>query len=85
LYEHKAPVANGESSNGNVTEASDLLSIEASGNYVYSPDKFVAIVGVDNLVVVDTGDALLITSRDKSQDVGRVVKELMALKKTHLI
>jgi mannose-1-phosphate guanylyltransferase len=85
LYEHKAPVANGESSNGNVTEASDLLSIEASGNYVYSPDKFVAIVGVDNLVVVDTGDALLITSRDKSQDVGKVVKELMALKKTHLI
>jgi mannose-1-phosphate guanylyltransferase len=80
LHEHQA-----DSSSANVIDAGDVLSIEATGNYVYSPDKFVAIVGVDDLVVVDTGDALLITSRHRSQDVGKVVKELTALKKTHLI
>ena len=48
----------------------------ASGNYVFSPDKLVALVGVQDLVVVETEDALLITTRAHSQDVGKVVKEL---------
>ena len=37
---------------------------------------FVAAVGVSNLVVVETDDALLITTLDRSQDVGKVVKHL---------
>ena len=81
LYEHKA--ASNEKTN--IIEATDTISIEANGNYVYSPDKFVAMVGVDNLVVVDTGDALLITTRDRSQDVGRIVKELAASNRKTLI
>ena len=48
----------------------------SKGNYVYSPDKLVALVGVEDLVVVETDDALLITTRHHSQDVGKVVKEL---------
>jgi mannose-1-phosphate guanylyltransferase len=48
----------------------------SKGNYVFSPDKFVALVGVEDLVVVETDDALLITTRHHSQDVGKVVKEL---------
>jgi hypothetical protein len=36
----------------------------------------VALVGVSDLVVVDTGDCLLITARERSQDVGKVVSEL---------
>jgi mannose-1-phosphate guanylyltransferase len=36
----------------------------------------VAIVGVKNLVVVETSDALLITTRERAQDVGKVVKYL---------
>jgi mannose-1-phosphate guanylyltransferase len=85
LYEHKAGAAGNGPEAINITEATDTLTIESSGNYVYSPDKFVALVGVDNLVVVDTGDALLITTRDRSQDVGKIVKELAAQKKTALI
>ena len=57
-------------------ETADALSIDAHGNYVYSPEKFVALVGVKDLVVVETGDALLITSRSHSQDVGKIVKQL---------
>jgi mannose-1-phosphate guanylyltransferase len=50
--------------------------IDAHRNYVYAPGKVVALVGVNDLVVVDTGDCLLITARDRSQDVGKVVSEL---------
>ena len=35
------------------------VALEATDNYIFSPKKFVALVGVENLVVVDTEDALL--------------------------
>jgi mannose-1-phosphate guanylyltransferase len=49
--------------------------LEASGNYFWSK-KFVAAIGVRDLVLVETDDALLVCSRDRSQDVGKVVKWL---------
>jgi mannose-1-phosphate guanylyltransferase len=73
LYEHHA--VNGEAG-GNVVEAKSAYALNASGNYIYSKDKFVAAVGVSNLVVVETEDALLITTREHSQDVGKIVKYL---------
>ena len=74
LYEHQ--LAQGNAKDGNVTEAKGSLALDARNNYVYSPDKFVALVGVDDLVVVETEDAILITTRERSQDVRRVVSEL---------
>jgi mannose-1-phosphate guanylyltransferase len=62
--------------NSNVLDTSGAVALNASGNYVYSPGKLVALVGVQDLVVVETPDALLITTRQSSQDVGKVVKEL---------
>jgi mannose-1-phosphate guanylyltransferase len=53
-----------------------VLTLDASGNLISSPSKFVAAVGVSNLVVVETSDALLVCSRERAQDVGRVVKWL---------
>jgi mannose-1-phosphate guanylyltransferase len=61
---------------GNVTDTGGHMAIEATDNYIFSPKKFVALVGVKNLVVVDTEDALLIAHRSHSQDVGKIVKEL---------
>ena len=84
LYEHQLAQQPATPA-GNVAEASGLLSIDAHGNYVYSPEKFVALLGVKDLVVVDTGDALLITSRSHSQDVGKVVKQLVSDGKTDLV
>jgi mannose-1-phosphate guanylyltransferase len=84
LYEHQL-AQRPNASAGNITEAPDSLAIEAHGNYVYSPEKFVALVGVRDLIVVDTGDALLITSRGHSQDVGKVVKQLVSQGKTDLV
>jgi mannose-1-phosphate guanylyltransferase len=57
----------------------DGLAVDASGNYVAAPDgKLVALVGVDNLVVVDSGDALLVVPKDRAQDVREVVAALHA-------
>ena len=47
--------------------------------------KFVAVVGVSDLVVVETDDALLITTRENSQDVGKVVKYLDEQKMKRLV
>lgn len=56
--------------------AEQSFALNADGNFVHSGRKFVAVVGVKNLVVVETDDALLITTREHSQDVGKVVKYL---------
>jgi mannose-1-phosphate guanylyltransferase len=84
LYEHQL-AQQPSATAANITESSGALPIDAHGNYVYSPEKFVALVGVSDLVVVDTGDALLITSRQHSQDVGKVVKQLVAHGRTDLV
>jgi mannose-1-phosphate guanylyltransferase len=51
-------------------------AIDAEGNFLYSPKKFVAAIGVRDLVVVETPDALLICPRDRAQDVAKLVKWL---------
>lgn len=75
LYEHKLEQGLGDE-NENVIDAPDHVLMDAAGNYLYSPKKMVALVGVANLVVVETEDALLVTSREHAQDVGKVVKQL---------
>ncbi|HKV06236.1 MAG TPA: sugar phosphate nucleotidyltransferase [Candidatus Acidoferrales bacterium] len=58
---------------------------DADGNYFWSPKKFVAAIGVRDLVLVETDDALLLCSRDRSQDVGKVVKWLEAQRQARLL
>ena len=78
LHEHVAACPPDMVSIANVIDGQDPLtiSIDSCGNYVYAPGKVIALVGVSDLVVVQTGDALLITTRERSQDVGKVVAEL---------
>jgi hypothetical protein len=76
LYEYQVETRLRGDPEGNVADTGGHISIEANDNYIFSPKKFVALVGVENLVVVDTEDALLIAHRDHSQDVGKIVKEL---------
>jgi mannose-1-phosphate guanylyltransferase len=54
----------------------DQVAEDAHGNYVWAPGKTVALIGVEGLVVVDTPDALLITSKERSEDVKVVVDRL---------
>ena len=74
LWEHQAGL--GMQNAVNVLKGKATFVLDSTGNYVHAPGKFVAAVGVDNLVVVETEDALLITTRDRSQDVGKIVKYL---------
>jgi mannose-1-phosphate guanylyltransferase len=74
LHEHHA--AKSRPSDGNLISGEGIFTLNATGNYIYAPGKFVAAVGVNNLVVVETDDALLITTREQAQDVGKIVKHL---------
>jgi len=74
LHEHQA--AKVKPGDGSLVSASDSFALNAKNNYVHAPGKFVALVGVSNLVIVETEDALLVTTLDQSQDVGKVVKYL---------
>ena len=56
----------------------DVKAIDAANTYVYSKDKFSAVIGIDNLVVVNTNDALLVAHKDRVQDVKKVVQTLQA-------
>jgi mannose-1-phosphate guanylyltransferase len=61
--------------NGN-TKCKHLYTVDAKNNFVYSKERAIALTGVDNLIVVDTGDALLIGKKGESQKVKEVVKQL---------
>ena len=74
LHEHH--VAKAKRGGGNPVSTSGRFTLNAQNNYVHVLGKFVALVGVSNLVIVETEDALLITTLDHSQDVGKVVKHL---------
>ena len=74
LHEHHTARSNPHE--GNLVAASGEFLLNAHGNYIHAPGKFVAAVGVNDLVVVETADALLITTREQAQDVGKIVKYL---------
>jgi len=50
--------------------------IDSSENTVFSPERLVGFLGVDDLVVVDSSNAILICKRDRVQDVREIVKQL---------
>ncbi len=54
----------------------DAVFIDSHNNFVQSEDRLVAAVGVDNLIIIDTADAVLVAHADRAQDVRRVAKQL---------
>lgn len=53
-----------------------VIAVDARGCVVDSPDRLVALLGVENLVVVDTKDAILVCPKDRAQDLRHVVDAL---------
>jgi mannose-1-phosphate guanylyltransferase len=74
LHEHQT--AKSSRPANNIMQSAGGFEFNAHGNYVHAPGKFVAAVGVHDVVVVETHDAMLITTRQHAQDVGQVVKYL---------
>ena len=60
----------------NAVEAPEKILLASKNNYIFSSKKIIAAVGIENLVVVDTEDALLICKKDESQKVKDVVDTL---------
>ena len=54
----------------------DVLTLDAKNSYIYAEDKLVTVIGVDNLVVVETKDAVMISHKDRVQEVKQVVDQL---------
>ncbi len=60
---------------GNHTVGETLL-IDSTNTYIQSNNRLVTALGIDNLIIVDTPDALLVANREHSQDVKKIVDEL---------
>jgi len=68
-----------------VIEAKESVSVGSQGCLAYGNGKTVAFVGVRDLVVVDTPDALLVCAKSAAQDVKKVVEELERRGRTELL
>ena len=83
LHEHHN--AKSTPAEGNLIVGDGTFVLNARGNYIHAPKKFVAAIGVQDIVVVETDDALLITTLQHAQDVGKVVKYLDEKKMKKLV
>ncbi len=67
-------------------QVKDVLEVEAGGNFIRKPEgKMVATIGVEGLVVVDSGDALLVMRKEDSGKVGQVVDKLKEAGRSELL
>jgi mannose-1-phosphate guanylyltransferase/mannose-6-phosphate isomerase len=57
----------------------DVLIHDVSGSYIHAQSRLVAAVGMDDMVVVETGDAVLVAPRNRVQDVKQIVNQLKSL------
>ena len=60
----------------NNTLSDKYISIDSSNNLIYGKDRYIATVDIDDCIIVDTGDALLVSKKGSSQKVKEVVKEI---------
>ncbi|MCJ7734547.1 MAG: sugar phosphate nucleotidyltransferase [Anaerolineales bacterium] len=72
---------------GNIALGEEHISLDTTGTLIYALDtpRTVVTIGARDLIVVDTGDILLICSRDKAQEVRQVVNNLKKAGRTDLI
>ena len=70
LYDELPKDANGNTTNHN------HISIDSKNNLIYGNDRKIATVDIEDVIVVDTGDALLISKKGSSQKVKKVVSEI---------
>ncbi len=70
--------------NNNVHDG-NFYSVSSKNSLVYNPGKFTAVIGLDDILVINTDDALLVCARNNAQDVKMVVDHLKMNKKTDLL
>ena len=83
LRQQTAPHADIALSAGRPTD--DDIAVDSSGNYIYAPGKTAVTIGVSDLIVIETDDALLIAAKDRAEEVKGVVDRLVREEKEHLL
>jgi len=63
----------------------EVITVNSTGSYVQGDKRLIALVGVKDVVVIDTGDAILVADRNKVQDVGKVVELLRDEERTEYL
>ena len=63
----------------------DHITIDTTGTLIRGGKRVIATIGLRDLIVIDTPDALLICARDSAQDVRQVVEQLKASNRGHLV
>ena len=63
----------------------DVIAQATTNSYIHSKNKLIATVGVDNLVIIDTPDAVLVANKDKVQDVKKIVEQLKAEQRSEAV
>lgn len=69
---------------GNIVRA-EHVGVDTNDCIIYSEDKLVATIGLNNMIVVNTKDALLVCDKEKAQEVKSIVNKLKELKKYDLL
>lgn len=69
-----------KSADGNVIKG-DVLSENTTGSYVHATHRLVTTVGIENMIVVETKDAVLVAHKDHVQDVKKIVDQLKSSKR----
>ncbi|CAC9605623.1 Mannose-1-phosphate guanylyltransferase (EC 2.7.7.13) / Mannose-6-phosphate isomerase (EC 5.3.1.8) [uncultured Gammaproteobacteria bacterium] len=67
--------AKDKDSNGNVSEG-DVILDKVKNTYIYSSNRLISAIGISDLVIVDTQDALLVTDKKYSQNIKHIVNRL---------
>jgi mannose-1-phosphate guanylyltransferase len=84
VYDLNAKSGAADPSFGNIF-LSPGFALESQGNLISCPAKFTALIGLNDLIAVETPDALLICPRSRSQDVSKLVKWLEEKKRKRLL
>jgi mannose-1-phosphate guanylyltransferase len=61
------------------------LGVDTHGSLIYSPNRLIATIGLDDIIVIDTPDATLICPKSRSEDVKKIVEELKARGRQELL
>ncbi|MBR1638751.1 MAG: mannose-1-phosphate guanylyltransferase/mannose-6-phosphate isomerase [Treponema sp.] len=62
--------------NLNVIKGSDVIALDTTSSYIRGSKRTIATIGLDNIVIVDSDDALLVAAKGKIQDVKKVAEEI---------
>ena len=68
---------NSRDEDGNVLQG-DVLKYDVTNSYIHAEERMIAVVGMDNCIVVETADAVLVADMDRAQDVKQIVNQLKA-------